>query len=242
MPQRKSPRITGRRLLLPLAFLAVSLTALGLLRYQDAREWWIARKPTPALKRAAASAPADALIQVTYGERLTAEGRYADALQAYVAADRALAEADRSPLAARVRARLGYTLAQAGHIIAAAPLLDQARSITPGDPWIYMGNALVFLHQSQLDSALKQAEAAASLAPNNPEAHYLLGKIHNDNKTPEAAVASLRKAVALRPDSAAFQAELGNAYAFASNFTEAVSYFRRAVKLALTTGCLAALA
>jgi len=78
---------------------------------------------------------------------------------------------------------------------------------------------------------LAEFEAAVAQKPDFPDAHFNIGVIHWKRNEVEAAIASFRRAVDGRPDSAKCRFRLGQALARAEKLTEAADQLQRAAKL-----------
>lgn len=86
------------------------------------------------------------------------------------------------------------------------------------------------LHQQMLDDAQSAFEEAKRLRPDNPEAHYSLGIIHQTKHQLDDAETEFRLALLFKPDS--YQARRHLAYALASEgkMNEAMHEFQTAVQ------------
>ena len=80
--------------------------------------------------------------------------------------------------------------------------------------------------------AARLAEAALALAPESPDAHYVMGDVLLDAQQPEAAEAEYRKALAVDTDSTAGHTKLAEALRLQGAFDEAVAELREALRLA----------
>lgn len=227
-----APRTPSRR---RLAFLLVLLVGLCVTiiatRYPGWREQRLARQSLDQLQSQAAYSDAGPDVHMLYGEKLIATDKVPEALAEFQKAARGLKNDQKDSLAARVHARLGYTLTQLNEDEEALPHLHRAERLNEDDPLVHLGFGTIFLHRHLNAYAIIQFKLAVELDPQNSDAHLLLGKAHNLNVEPQAAVEELNKAIALTPNSAEAHSELGNAYAYQGQFPNATAEFRRALEL-----------
>ena len=85
--------------------------------------------------------------------------------------------------------------------------------------------------QGQVDQARRSCEQVLALAPRHPDAMHLLGVIALQSGDPAGAVENLRRAVAIRPDDASYQAHLALGYVGLNRVPEAHVAFERAARL-----------
>ncbi|MFT5680243.1 MAG: hypothetical protein ACI8RZ_001149 [Myxococcota bacterium] len=84
---------------------------------------------------------------------------------------------------------------------AAAPLLERAVSYSGGDAQVRMALAIVYSRLSNHVAAGEQLIAVTTLAPQLAEGWYMLGLHHSGRGSVEAALAALKQAAALSPES-----------------------------------------
>ncbi|HWS53657.1 MAG TPA: FG-GAP-like repeat-containing protein [Pyrinomonadaceae bacterium] len=89
--------------------------------------------------------------------------------------------------------------------------------------------AVALYNVPELDAALKEAEAAAALAPEAPQPHYLLGLIARQQNRPEDAVASFRRVLKIDPRDPGAQVNLGQLLAQQRKYEEAITALRAAL-------------
>ena len=86
-----------------------------------------------------------------------------------------------------------------------------------------------------LDGAIAEYRTAASLQPNDVNAHFNLGLGLMEKRQPEAAVSEFRTALHLRPNDAKIRLNLGNALAGMGQRMEAAQELRQYLRLELDT-------
>lgn len=79
--------------------------------------------------------------------------------------------------------------------------------------------------------ALRACEDALALEPGNPAAHYLIGSIHAQSGTYQAARVHLERAVALGADTPEAHIHLGNVYRLQGDLPRAAQSYRSALTL-----------
>jgi tetratricopeptide (TPR) repeat protein len=102
-------------------------------------------------------------------------------------------------------------------LVAASPSWDLAR-IESGRFWLAQGDGL--------DRAQFHLDAALSLAPENPRAHYLWGLLMNERQRSEEAVRSFEIALYLREDYDEARFRLAGLYQARGEFEQAVATWR----------------
>jgi tetratricopeptide (TPR) repeat protein len=85
--------------------------------------------------------------------------------------------------------------------------------------------------QGQVEQARQSCEQALQLAPRHPDAMHLLGVIALERGDPAGAVDMLRRAIAIQPDHANYQANLAYGHVGLKQFPEALAAFERAARL-----------
>lgn len=103
-------------------------------------------------------------------------------------------------------------------LVAAAPSWDLAR-IEAGRFWLGQGDSL--------DRAQFHLDAALSLAPENPRAHYLWGLLMNERQRGEEAVRALEIALYLREDYDDARFRLAGLYQARGAYEDAARCWRR---------------
>ena len=85
--------------------------------------------------------------------------------------------------------------------------------------------------QGQIEQARQSCQRALELAPRHPDTMHLLGVIALQKGDPAGAVEMLRRAVAIQPDHAGYQANLAYGYVGLKRLPEALAAFERAARL-----------
>ena len=85
--------------------------------------------------------------------------------------------------------------------------------------------------QGQIEHARQSCQRALELAPRHPDTMHLLGLIALQRGDPAGAVEMLRRAVAIQPDHASYQANLAYGYVGLKRLPEALAAFERAARL-----------
>jgi len=105
----------------------------------------------------------------------------------------------------------------------------QPRYASPGQDAV---NTLIGLYkQGRLQEALEQGIALAERYPNVPLIPNLLGAVYMGMRRTEEAVASFRKALEIKPDSAATLMNLGIALNALGSYQEAAASFRKTLEI-----------
>lgn len=86
--------------------------------------------------------------------------------------------------------------------------IEQARRADPISPAINAYLPYIYLASRQFDRALREAQAAVELEPQNPLAHWQLGRAHIFSGHPERAVQVLTHAARMSEASSMWEAEL----------------------------------
>jgi tetratricopeptide (TPR) repeat protein/tRNA A-37 threonylcarbamoyl transferase component Bud32 len=114
---------------------------------------------------------------------------------------------------------------------AAIELLQEARSLYPGDYWLNyrLGLALVFLRKDR-QGGLRYCTAAAAIRPDSPEAHRFLGVLWSAQGNWGEAAAAFRRAAELAPTVGSLHYRLGDALRRQGKSAEAIAAFRKALE------------
>ncbi len=106
---------------------------------------------------------------------------------------------------------------------------QRALALVPQLPLAQLNLAIAQYNVPDLAAARRAAEAAQQLAPDAPQAPYLLGLIARaENRTPDA-LAAFQRVRQLDPRDAAAHINAGQLYAQQRNYTEAIAAFRAAL-------------
>jgi tetratricopeptide (TPR) repeat protein len=116
----------------------------------------------------------------------------------------------------------GWHLATIGRHAEAVAELKKAVSLDPLSLIIGADLAEELLIAHRYDEAMEQGRATMNMDPFFALTHYVLGEVLAQRHMPGEAIAELQKAVELSPGSAAFAANLANAYAVSGKREEAV--------------------
>ncbi|WP_429258350.1 tetratricopeptide repeat protein [Paraburkholderia sp. GAS334] len=167
----------------------------------------------------------NAIYYNNFGNMLTRQRRYADAIAAY---REALAL---KPDYAEAHNNLGNALREAGEYAAAVDSCANALALAPDyvEAWNNLGNA--FKDDGNEDAALKSYTKALSLRPDYAEAHNNLGNVYEKQNRLAEATACYRKALALKPDIATIHNNLGSVLRDQCYLDAAADSFRRAFAL-----------
>lgn len=109
-------------------------------------------------------------------------------------------------------------------------LFTRTKNLYPDWAFGYIGMVESYIQQRDLDSALRAAEQAVHVEPDNPSTQYYLGTVlllHRDGRSAEA-IEPLRKALASDPDWIECLQNLGVALARNGRTTEAIEFLERA--------------
>lgn len=129
------------------------------------------------------------------------------------------------PADERLKAALAQE--QAGNDTGALADLDARTRQDPGWALPRIESARIRLKRGEeLDRAELDLEAASSLAPENPRAHYLLGVLMAERGRPPLAIAALERAVALKADYAEARQRLGALYFAGADWAKAEAQYR----------------
>ena len=125
---------------------------------------------------------------------------------------------------------LGAALFRENQLEDAVTAYRQALAIK--NNWATLHNNLgqVFQAQGNLGEAFDSYRRAIKLEPNLALAHYNLGRLWLRKEDYDAAIACFRKVIALKPNASVYT-DCASALMRQGNFSEAMDYFRAAIKL-----------
>lgn len=103
--------------------------------------------------------------------------------------------------------------------------------VAPTSPMAHGNLAHAHFNLGDLQSAIKEMEAASSLVPGNPDIKFELGSYYYQAKRPDEAASALEQAVKGRPDNDMAWNLLGVSYAQTGRMDLALNAFTRAVEL-----------
>jgi Flp pilus assembly protein TadD len=193
------------------------------------------------------------------GSSLHAQGRHAEALDAFVlAAAWAPEDADAyagaaSALSALGRrdeaekryrqalrwrpddgettARLGVLLAESGRLDEATAFLRRAAALRPSDASVHQNLGVALAQQGQAEEAARTLEQAVRLQPDYAEAFYNLGNVLQGLGRREEAMEKYRQAVRLRPQYGEANNNLGLLLTESGKHGEAAVILQQAIRL-----------
>lgn len=162
---------------------------------------------------------------LTTGDRLLADGRGPEAVEAYrraVEAEPTLAEAHR---------RLGLALYRQGDLDHARHAAEAAAALSPElvEPWFTLG--LILRDLRDVPCSLAAFDRVLGIQRDHREALHHRGRVLYDSGHAEEALASLQRAAELSPDSAAVVHDLAIAHLACGNWREAEAALARCTAL-----------
>ena len=89
--------------------------------------------------------------------------------------------------------------------------------------------AIALFNAQEIDAALKEAQAAAEIAPARPQSHYILGLIAKNQNRAEDAAASFKRVLEIDPNDVGANVNLGQIYVQQRKYSEAIAAFRLAL-------------
>ncbi len=117
--------------------------------------------------------------------------------------------------------------ASAGNVAAALPHYEAAIALEPHRAEIQTAYALALLHCDDREGGLAAAERAVTLAPDDPQAHYALGRIHRLSGHLEAALTAFTRSLELDPGGTLALYEQGMVLAETGRGREALANFEK---------------
>ena len=129
--------------------------------------------------------------------------------------------------------RLGVALSQQHRYEEASAAFQEALSIDGGYLRAYQGLTSMSIAAGECEDAARWAEQLPIdvSAPLRADVARQVGLCFSGQHLPEQAIPHLQRAASLRPESVADLLALGDAYASASRFAEAIRAYRRALVL-----------
>jgi predicted O-linked N-acetylglucosamine transferase (SPINDLY family) len=167
--------------------------------------------------------PGTPVLRELLGMALAAQQRYADALPYF---QRAVRDQPEDPL---FWDNLAFCQIQLGDLSAAEADLREATARHPGSvsTWGMLANTLLSLDRQ--DDAHAALDRILALQPDDPHAHFLMGRIAAGRRRWAEAELHLRKVAALSPEVGAAHNELGLVLQAQGHLEEAEASFRRAL-------------
>ena len=110
-----------------------------------------------------------------------------------------------------------------------AAAFRRSLTIEPGLKLARINLAIALFNVPDVPAALKEAQAAASSAPQAPQPPYLLGLIAKSQNRTEEAVAAFERVLAIDPNDTGANVNLGQLYAQQRQYPQAIAAFRKAV-------------
>src|SRR5437764_8367228 len=109
---------------------------------------------------------------------------------------------------------------------------EQFRRALALDPALKLARinlAIALYNVPDLAASQREAEAAAAVAPDAPQPHYVLGLIARQQNRVEDAVAAFRRVLKIDPQDVGANVQLGQLYAQQRKYADAVALFRAAL-------------
>lgn len=131
-----------------------------------------------------------------------------------------------------IRYALGVALARQGRLAEAAPHLEKAAGLAPGNPDHWKTALDVMQALGDLEGQARLYRALLALQPGNAIAHHRYGNVLRQMNRLDAAEQAWRAALAARPDFAPAHTNLGVAAKLRGDFPAAAQAFRAALALA----------
>jgi len=159
-----------------------------------------------------------------------------------------LSELPENPALLRARAQVqkelystGVNMVMSGKLNDALVLAADILKIYPQSPIAWMLRATAMQEKGDMKIALAAAQHAVNLAPNNPEARFILGFILSSIGQHEKAISEYIQMLQLAkdaspPDKAKMLDALASAYAAAGKINDAINTAENALELATSTG------
>ncbi len=138
----------------------------------------------------------------------------------------------RRPSLASARIDLARSLRMAGRLDEALAEASEAIRLKPGDGYAHLIRGWILLGQKVWDGSISEYKQAIQLGQEQePAVHHELGLAYKEKTQWEAAIASLRNAVRLRPDNATFRTDLAQTLRHAGRLDEALAESSEAIRL-----------
>jgi len=166
-----------------------------------------------------------ALPALTAGDRLLAEGREPEAVDAY----RRAVEAD--PSFAEAHRRLALALYKQGDLQHARQAAQKAVDLSPDsvEPWFTL--ALILRDLRDVPASLEAFDHVLAIQPDHLEALHRRGRVLYNSHRAEESIASFARAAELAPESAALVHDLAVAHVACGDWREAEAAFGRCIEL-----------
>ena len=128
-----------------------------------------------------------ALFDLAQGDTIGARGQLQDITK-------------RNPAFARAPYYLGMMALQAGNVAEASTWLSRAANLSPDDAQVQTNASVAVFRVGNLQAAKRYAQQALRIDPRFPDAHLMLGRVNDDERQKQAAIAHLKTYVELAPD------------------------------------------
>jgi adenylate cyclase len=110
--------------------------------------------------------------------------------------------------------------------------VNKAISLNDKHDWALMTSGIIFLMKGDYEKAITQLNKAIIINPSNAWAYDFLGYIQIHTDRFDEAIANLEKAIRLNPiPPADYFFNLGFAYMFKKNFTEAIKFYHKSLEI-----------
>ena len=179
---------------------------------------------TARLEELRAEYPGRPEVLAPLGALYIRQKRRADGLAALTQAVQA------DPGSFEARHYLGALYSELGQFEAAAPQLEAALALRPGDPGVLFEICLLRSREERLEDARAACEDAAAAAPESAEAQFASGDALHFLQQGEAAEKAYREAIRLDPDHVRARFRLGLLLYEAGRSTEAIPVLTAAVE------------
>jgi tetratricopeptide (TPR) repeat protein len=185
-----------------------------------------AHPPRPALSQPANPAPDDSPFY-TKAKALHRQQRFSEAIGFYRQA------LTLNPDHAGCRFNLATAQIASGAFEEAYPLLKALAASAPPNPDIQLNLAIAEIGTGRLEAAAASLEMARAL-PGAPqfEIHFHRGVLYSRSGRPQAAIASYRQALALKPGHSSVLFNLALAYDRLAQYPQALDYYLRSLSAA----------
>jgi tetratricopeptide (TPR) repeat protein len=211
--------------MLSLLAVVVALGVVQLPRTRGYQEYLLRRMHEPELRARVENKPGDALAHYYLGQAYDRTGLTVKAARQYA---KALVL---DPSLTRACPRLAELLVAGRQVSAAETLLRQGLQIDPTASELHAGLARIQETRHDFRQAAAEWQAITSLAPNDAEAWYHLGRCWMSLSNEAQALPAYQRAVELVPLSAPHQEAMAGVLRLRGRYAEAERHCRRALHL-----------
>jgi tetratricopeptide (TPR) repeat protein len=200
----------------------VVIGGLGFLTWRQTHVW---HDPEKLWNHVLATSGESVFARNNLGNALTAQGRFAQAVEQFQKALRI------DPNDADANYNLGNALAQQGSFEEAAEQLQHALQLAPGNAMAVYDLGNVRAKQGQFDEAIEQFRKAVKIDPELASAHYNLGSLLTQQGKFREAIAHFGQVMRLAPDDARPPYNIGRMFFLQGELDEAIRHFRLALRI-----------